>query len=376
MVLGSVSSSAMRRRNQAVNRIGREKTGSIFTTCSCVPDEIITAAGFRAPRVLPENPPADADSHIHPNTCGYVKSLLAAGLGKRDWDPSCIVIGNSCDGMRKLYDLWQAYVPRIPAFFVDAPRKKDADSISFFASELRRFARELEEAFPGVAVTDESLRKAIETHNRIRLLMSEVFRLQREKQGNVRGSDVFDLCLRATRTPPQELIARLEGFLSSAEAGEPCSAERRLLLTGNVINRPDPIAVIEDLGSRVVVLDTCIGLRHYESLVEQDAADPMLALATRYLTRPSCPRMEGLEERFEYLRRLAEEAEVDGIVYSCIKFCDPLIYDIPLMSDWFRSAGIPFLHLENDYTWSGSGQLKTRLQAFTELEPRRRSRDV
>ena len=81
--------------------------------------------------------------------------------------------------------------------------------------------------------------------------------------------------------------------------------------------------------------------------------------------------MEGLEERFQYLEELAGEARADGIVYSCVKFCDPLIYDIPMMSDRFRSAGLSFLYLENDYTWSGAGQLRTRLQAFTELTPRR-----
>ena len=347
-----------------------DEARNVLTTCSCVPEEIITAAGFHPRRVLPEDPPADADSHIHRNTCGFLKSLLASALEKENRGTSGIVIGNSCDGMRRLYDLWGAYVPDIPRFLLDVPKKKDADSISFFASELKRFAGDLERTFPGATVTSESLRKAIEIHNRVRLLMGEVFRLQRE-DSSVRGSDVFDLCVSAARYPAEELIVKLEDFLSGVGEGEPLTTEPRILLAGNVINRLDPIAIIEDLGGRVVVLDTCIGQRHYETPVDQDAPDPMLALATRYLTRPSCPRMEGLEERFEYLEKLAEEARVDGIVYSCVKFCDPLIYDIPMMSDWFRSAGIPFLYLENDYTWSGAGQLRTRLQAFTELTPRR-----
>jgi benzoyl-CoA reductase/2-hydroxyglutaryl-CoA dehydratase subunit BcrC/BadD/HgdB len=341
-----------------------------------VPEEIITAAQFHTRRLLPENPPADADSHIHPTTCGYVKSLLASGLAKEERRASCVVIGNSCDGMRKLYDLWKAYVTHIPVLFLDVPKKQDADSIRFFASELRRFARDLERTFPGAAVTDESLRQAIETHNRVRRLMSEVFRLQREERAPIRGRDVFDLCLAGAGSPPDEFISRLEGFLSSVEERRPLPSERRILLTGNVVSRPEPVTIVEEFGGRVVVLDTCIGLRHYDTLVEQDAADPMLALATRYLTRPSCPRMEGLKERFEHLERLADEARADGVVYSCVKFCDPLIYDIPMMSDWFRSAGIPFLFLENDTTWSGTGQLRTRLQAFTELEPGTRSRDV
>jgi benzoyl-CoA reductase subunit C len=356
-----------------MNRVGMEKTRKVFTTCSLVPEEIITAAGCHPRRALPEHPPADADSHIHPNTCGYVKSLLASALDEARGDASCMVIGNSCDGMRKLYDLWTAYVPAIPALLLDIPKKKDADSISFFATELRRFARELERTLPGAAVTEESLREAIEIHNRIRLLMRQVFRLQRERPERVRGSDVFELCLSGTRCLPAEFIGRLEDFLSGVEEGEAPSTSPRILLTGNLIERPDPVAILESLGGRIVVLDTCIGYRHFETPVEQNATDPMLALAARYLTRPSCPRMEGPEERFEYLEKLAREADADGIVYSCIKFCDPLVYDIPMMSDRFRSAGIPFLYLENDYTWSGSGQLKTRLQAFTELEPRRRS---
>ena len=364
------ASSDERKRGEAVNRIGRPEVERVFITCSCVPEEIITAAGLQAVRLLPSNPPADADSHIHPNTCGYLKSLLASALDQEGEPASCIVTGNSCDGMRKLYDLWGAYAKRIPALLVDPPKKNDADSIRFFASELRRFAGDLETALPGATVTDESLHGAIRAHNRVRLLMGEVFSLQRDPQKSISGRDVFDLCLEGTRCSPEAFIPKLEGFLSQVEEREPVPSQRRILLTGNLISRLDPVVMIEELGGRVVALDTCTGLRHYETLVEEDAADPMLALATRYLARPSCPRMEGLEERFEYLQKLVDHARADGIVFSCVKFCDPLIYDIPMMSSWFRGVGISFLYLENDYTWSGSGQMKTRLQAFTELQPR------
>jgi benzoyl-CoA reductase/2-hydroxyglutaryl-CoA dehydratase subunit BcrC/BadD/HgdB len=352
-----------------VDRIGRREIGKALITCSCVPEEIVTAAGLQPVRLLPSHPPADADAHIHPQTCGYLKSLLAAALDEKALDVSCVVIGNGCDGMRKLYDLWGAYARGVPALFLDVPRKNDAESVRFFASELRRFAGKLEATLSGTAVTEERLHGAIEKHNQVRLLMQRVFELQREEERRVDGSDVFDLCMEGTRCSPEEFIPRLEGLLSRVEERGPRQGERRILLTGNVISRPDPVTIIEDFGGRVVALDTCIGIRHYQTLVEEKAADPVLALATRYLRRPSCPRMEGLRERFDYLKTLADACQADGIVYSCVKFCDPLIYDIPLMSSWFRDAGVPFLYLENDYTWSGSGQLRTRVQAFTELQP-------
>ena len=106
MTSEGVCSCDERTGDEAVNRIGREETASVFTTCACVPEEILTAAGLHARRLLPGSAPADADSHVHPGTCGYVKSLLASGLAGEEPRASCIVIGNSCDGMRKLYDLW------------------------------------------------------------------------------------------------------------------------------------------------------------------------------------------------------------------------------------------------------------------------------
>jgi len=122
--------------------------------------------------------------------------------------------------------------------------------------------------------------------------------------------------------------------------------------------------MIEDAGGRVVAIDTCLGARHYDGLVAENASDPMRAVAERYLTKASCARMEGIEERVERLKRLAADSGADGVIYSLVKFCDTHLYDVPSMQDACRRAGIPFLFLENDYEWSGLGQMKTRVEAF------------
>jgi benzoyl-CoA reductase/2-hydroxyglutaryl-CoA dehydratase subunit BcrC/BadD/HgdB len=170
-----------------MNTSGKDGTGArtVSYTCSYVPEEIILAAGLDPRRVIPEARPSEADAYMHPNTCYYVKSLLASGLAEAGSGTDAIVFANSCDGMRRLNDVWKEYVEAVPAFFIDVPKKRDPASIDFLASELRRFADNLEEAFPGSRVTDESLGEAIGVCNNVRLLMDEVFRLQGDENSGI-----------------------------------------------------------------------------------------------------------------------------------------------------------------------------------------------
>jgi benzoyl-CoA reductase/2-hydroxyglutaryl-CoA dehydratase subunit BcrC/BadD/HgdB len=162
-------------------------------TCSYVPEEIILAAGFQPRRFLPEG--CSADTYVHPNTCGYVKSMVEAAVEGAASEAAGIIIANSCDAMRKLYDLWTQYVTTPPAFFLDVPRKADADAITFFASELRRLAERMQRELPGRTVKNEDLQGAIKACNQVRSLMQDVFRAQRCVKKRGLGTAVFDLCL-------------------------------------------------------------------------------------------------------------------------------------------------------------------------------------
>ena len=93
--------------------------------CSYVPEEIILAAGFTPTPIHPDKPPSAGEPHIYPNTCGYLKSLLAQGLHREMAGAEGIVFANCCDGMRKLRDIWEQYVPNTPALFLEVPKKKD-----------------------------------------------------------------------------------------------------------------------------------------------------------------------------------------------------------------------------------------------------------
>lgn len=343
-----------------------EGSREVLYTCSYVPEEIILAAGFRPRRFLPESRPSDA--RVHPNTCGYVKNLLAAALDGRAAEAAGIVIANSCDAMRRLYDLWTAYASSVPAVFLDIPKKADDDSITMFAADLKTLAITLPAAFPGERVDDVRLREAIRTCNEIRVLMTDVFAAQRHARSDGVGSRVFDLCLAGASRERMGFAASIRQFFAEV-AGERHSAAKapRIVLAGGLVNTRDIAAAIERAGAHVVALDTCLGLRHYEGCVEEDAADPFHALAKRYLTKPGCARMQGTEARLRWLKQVAEDSEADGIVFCSPKFCGPCAYDVPVTAERCRTLGIPFLPVEHDYEGSGREQLHTRIEAFVEL---------
>jgi benzoyl-CoA reductase/2-hydroxyglutaryl-CoA dehydratase subunit BcrC/BadD/HgdB len=119
----------------------------------------------------------------------------------------------------------------------------------------------------------------------------------------------------------------------------------------------------------VAALDLCIGARHYDTLVDEDTADPFKALAKRYLTRTPCARMMGFEEQYLHLQELCGQFAAQGIICSHVKYCDPLLYHLPLIEQRLREQGIPFLALENDYTWDDLGQTKTRVETFIAMVP-------
>ena len=71
--------------------------------------------------------------------------------------------------------------------------------------------------------------------------------------------------------------------------------------------------------------------------------------------------------RRSYVDMLAKEYGADGIIYEQIKFCDPWAYErmvgTHVMHDDY---GYPVLSIDRPYSTSGTGQLRTRIQAFIE----------
>jgi benzoyl-CoA reductase/2-hydroxyglutaryl-CoA dehydratase subunit BcrC/BadD/HgdB len=336
-------------------------------TCCYVPVEVVMAAGFTPRRLIPHGKCADADSRIYPNTCCYVKSLFADALGGAFSDMDAVILANSCDAMRKLYDLWIACIKKPVALFMDIPKRRDADSIIFFTSELRRLASQLEGLSGGSPVTSEGLGTAIKQMNDLRSAWMELYKALKNHETPIRGSDVFTLMHDESALDPSGLTDKITGFLQAHTGKTSAGNSKKILVTGNIMNNPELVFMIEAAGGAIAGFDTCFGMRHYELMVEEGTTDPLEALARRYLLRPQCARMMGIADQIDYLKKAIEATKADGVIVSTVKFCDNLTYNVPTFQEAVAATGARCLVLENDYEFSDIEKARIKAEAFLEM---------
>ncbi len=145
----------------------------------------------------------------------------------------------------------------------------------------------------------------------------------------------------------------------------------RVGIVGSEIDDPELTKLIEDCGAMVVFDRYCFGStpgREIIPLNEQE--DVLTQICRHYMEVSECPRYisnEKVAQRRETADRLAKEFKADGIIYEQIKFCDYWAFERALASHVMAEEyDHPVLSIDRPYNVRGSGQLRTRVQAFVE----------
>ncbi len=314
--------------------------------CTYVPLEILEAAGLEPRRLLP--PPHDKeDALLDPNLCPYIRAVMSHL--ERGASIDGLVLVNSCDGMRRLYDVVRHHLPSLPVFLLDVPRRTDGKAVEYFTGVLEALSHWVEE-MGGGELKEDDLKRAILRANETRGLLQ---RLAERAGGGVLLRVIyegFQLCRDAFNGLLRKEVAR---------AKRPQGV--KVLLTGALLDVPQLGSLVEELGGEVVKLDLCTGLRTVDRVKIEEA--PLYALAEAYLTKPPCARMEGAARK----KRLKEMVRgVKGAICYIPKFCDTYHYELPTLKGICERKGVPLLVIEGEYTGRISGWIRTRVQAFLE----------
>lgn len=347
----------------------KEKSGRkvIGWVCNYIPEEIILAAGIYPVRVLGGRAETTkADAYLYSNICSFVRSCLEEAFqGYYDFLDG-IVTASNCDHTRRLFDVWYRYINTSLKYQLGLPHKATKDSIEYYKDELVRLKQVLEN-FTGRKINPLELERAISLCNKTRDLLKQLYLLRKAPDPPITGAETMEVVLTGMFLPKERYHAMLEDLLKylSTRKGQG-NGRVRLMITGSLLDNPQYIKVIEDLGALVVVDSLCIGSRYFWQSVESDGKDPLAALAKYYLSRPPCPRMRPYDMRAKDLKDLAEEFGVQGLISEMIKFCDNAGEEYPLLKEVMDQLDIPCLSLEREYLMGGLGQMKTRIQAFLE----------
>jgi bzd-type benzoyl-CoA reductase N subunit len=358
---------------------GRKVVG---TFCSYAPEEIILAAGAHPFRLFGSGEKIRlAEAHLQSYCCSLVRGALEDALGGRLEFLDGVVFPHTCDSIQRLSDIWRLNVPACFHLDVVLPVKLDTDGArQYLIDVLMRFREDLGEKL-GVTISDDDLRAAIRTMNRIRAALTRIYDLKAGRPEILKGSDLYTLVRAAMimdRTRAAALLEEIAAELEkrNAEASATATAEgaslsglarKRIVLSGGVCNHPDIYTIIEEAGGVVVGDDLCTGSRGFSGLIDEKA-DPMKAIIGRYLDRIVCPaKHRGLTDRADHLVRLVGEKRAQGAIFFLLKFCDPHAFDYPYLKEVLDRAGVPSLLLEVEDRLPADGQLRTRFEAFVEM---------
>jgi len=152
----------------------------------------------------------------------------------------------------------------------------------------------------------------------------------------------------------------------------------RIMLSGSPVMPMDNLIIdtIEETGGRIVADILCTGLRTFDDLLVEDAT--LKGLALTYLYSSPCASCQDLnlksDRRLNKMLKLIREIPVDGMIYYCLRFCDPYSFKANEIKEaLWREAGLPVLPIHWEYGGS-YGSLQTRVEGFLESLQERRAK--
>jgi len=362
-------------RARELKKQGKQIMGYL---CAFTPVEIITAAGFVPFRIKGDvnEPITKADTEMETIVCPLVRSWFDMSLkGKYEFLDG-IVIPHACDSISRTYDIWK-YTLNLPySHLINMPHSTDEPSLNFYKALLGTFRTSLSE-FTGREISDQSINQAIRLYNQNRAKVRELYELRKTSPPLISGAEVAKLLIVSVSIPVEEANQLIDSVIKEVKqrGAVPAAKPARIMVVGAEVDDVAFIDLIEDSGAWVVADDLCPGAREFFDDVDV-TADPIDGIAERYLIKIKCGRTfrekkgdyeDYLEERFGHIGRFIKDFGVDGVVLYIYKYCDPYGFEVPAMKSYIESVGAPVLYLEDEYSMSTIGRLRTRIQAFLEL---------
>jgi benzoyl-CoA reductase subunit C len=362
-------------RARELKRQGKKIFGYL---CAFVPLEVLTAAGFVPFRIKGDvnEPITKADTEMETIVCPLVRSCFDMALkGKYEFLDG-IVIPHACDSICRTYDVWKYTLNLSYSHLINMPHTTDEPSLDFYKEVLNTFRTSLGR-FVGKEISDRELTQAIKLHNQNRAKVRELYELRKASPPLISGAEVARVLVAAVSIPVEESIEMLGDVIEEVKQRGSVLAQKqaRIMVVGAQVDSVAFIKLIEDSGAWVVADDLCPGAREFFADVTV-TTDPIDGIAERYLRKVKCGRtyreMKGnyeeyLEDRFGHMSQMIKDFNVDGMVLYIYKYCDPFGFEVPQIKSYIEAKGTPVLYLEDEYSMSTIGRLRTRIQAFLEL---------
>lgn len=290
----------------------------LYYICKYTPVELLEAFGANL-KYLDTMPDGFeyAESIAHPNLCGFGKSVLEAVFSGKIKE---LVLVNCCDCIKSIYDILLDSGKLDFLYMLDMLHFADSCSLERTAGELKKLAK---------AYADYT-KKSFD----LDAFYSSFYSSKKDM--------VPHIAVLGARMG-KELYELASGIMPFPVINETCVHNRLL-------------------GIDISTLKQDLKNRDFDALMDWYSGE--------LLEQLPCMRMRDSSKRKE----LFEDPALVGIIYHTIKFCNFYSFEYADIKD---HVDVPLLKIESDYTLQSNGQLKTRLEAFSEeFEPQVYQRKV
>lgn len=347
--------------------------------CVFVPEEIVKAAdatlvGLCAGADFATD---EAEKLLPRNTCALIKSAFGFKLGKvcPYIESSDMIVGeNTCDGKKKAYESLKNLIPNL--YVMDMPQMKSAEGRALLKAEYLRFMSAVEN-LTGVKIDAARLKKGIAIVNNKRKAIHRLMRLRKAKPAPISGLDAllanqvffYDDPVRFTDSV-NKICDELEKRVEQKQGVFPADAPR-ILLSGCPMAVPNWKLpwIIETSGAVVVGEESCVGERGNRNLTDDSGnslEELMDAIVDRYF-KIDCAIFTPNADRLNHIEEMAKTYQADGVIHYGLQFCQPYLTEAIPVEKALEAKNIPTLRIDTDYSMEDVGQLKTRIEAFSEL---------
>lgn len=349
-------------------------------TCYHIPEVLLNLPGCVSTRMrAPRTGSLDiATYYMSSYLCGYSKALVERGIEGGFNFLDALIGSESCSEMNRCYEHFEVLnLVNNSDFFVsiaDVPFKIMPHTVKHFKQQLQtKLLDRLHDVY-GIDISEDAMRKAIEQHNEVCRLITEIGEYRKEENPRITGYEFHVINLVSYVCPKYLIIDKLRETAEELKTRKPDEKKKyraRVVVVGSELDDPDFTKLFEESGALVVADRYCFGsLPGREEIKLTDDGDVLEQIILHYMNTSQCPRYMSHDKvagRKEYVKHLVEEYHAEGVVYEQLKFCEYWGYERALASHIITNDyGIPSVCVDRQYTANASGQLRTRIQAFVE----------
>ncbi|MBQ6470199.1 MAG: 2-hydroxyacyl-CoA dehydratase [Lachnospiraceae bacterium] len=366
--------------NALVRQAQEDGQYAIGYTCYHMPEVLLNVDNCFSTRIrAPRTGSIDISTYYMSNyTCEFARSLLERAIEGGYQFLDGIAGVDACSAMNRCYEHMEILKCNTkPHFFVthtDVPYKVETYTIEQMAIQMRLRLLDVMHEKLGTDISEEAIRKAVDEHNELCRIMTEIGDLRKLDNPPVTGYEYHVLCLASYCCPAKYIIPKLRETLEEIKEREPDPKpfyRARVAVVGSEIDDLDFTRLLEGAGAMVVADRYCYGSKPGREVIElNDHEDVIYQICRHYMKTSECARYmanDKVQQRRDTADLLAKEYNADGIIFEQMKYCDFWAFERPLASHILSEEyGWPVLSIDRSYNVRNSGQLRTRFQAFVE----------